>query len=231
MAMAIFGLVLTAIYACWTLILKSSKIGLEASARVQRERIAVRTIEDALVSARSFAADVQRYGFVSENGDNAFLSFVARLPDSFPRSGKFGAFNVRRVTFALESGADYASRELVLRQNPTLMDPDEDEKNHPLVLARDLKEMQFEFWDLQRNDWVDQWTETNKLPPLVKFTLRFAPPGQTAYSSQPPEEVTRIVAIPSATVPPFLQSPAPPGRPAPGATPTPNPTPTPAPAR
>ena len=41
MAMAVFGLVLTAIYATWTLILKSSKLGMAAAAQVQRERISV----------------------------------------------------------------------------------------------------------------------------------------------------------------------------------------------
>ncbi len=126
MAMAIFALVLTAIYATWTLILKSSKLGMAAAAQVQRERISVRVIEDALISTRSFAADLQHYGFIAENGDEATLSFVARLPKSFPRSGKFGDFDVRRVTFSVESRLG-AGRELVLRQNPILMDVDVDE--------------------------------------------------------------------------------------------------------
>ena len=236
LAMAIFGLVLSAIYASWTAIVRSSRIGLAAAAQAQRERIAVRTIEDALVSTRSFVSDPQHYGFVAENGDDAILSFVARLPKSFPRSGKFGDFDVRRVTFSVENGESHG-RELVLRQNPILMDVDVDEKEHALVLAKGVEKLLFEFWDVRLNDWVDTWTKTNEIPKLVKLTLRLGRSGQrTAYgypSSQPPEEVTRIVAVPSISVPPnFLlpqlpaagRMPIPPNLP-PGVVPPPNQSP------
>jgi len=212
MAMAIFGLVLTAIYATWTLILKASKLGMVAAAQVQRERISVRLIEDALVSTRSFAADLQHYSFIAENGDDATLSFVARLPKSFPRSGKFGDFDVRRVTFSVENGPG-SERELVLRQNPILMDVDVDEKEHPLVLAKGVNKLLFEFWDLRLKDWVDEWKQTNQLPKLVKVTVQFAEPNQRGSYSQKKEEVTRIVALPSVTVPANWQMPGVPGRP------------------
>ncbi len=214
MAMAIFALVLTAIYAIWTLILKSSKLGMAAAAQVQRERISVRVIEDALISTRSFAADLQHYGFIAENGDEATLSFVARLPKSFPRSGKFGDFDVRRVTFSVESRLG-SGRELVLRQNPILMDVDVDEKEHPLVLAKGVNKLRFEFWDVRLNDWVDDWTQTNQLPKLVKVTVQFVEPNQQGSYSQRKEEVTRIIALPSITVPANWQMPGAPGRPPP----------------
>jgi type II secretion system protein J len=216
MAMAIFGLVLAAIYATWTLILKSKTIGEAATAQIQRERIAVRVIEEALMSTRSFAADLEHYGFVAENGENAMLSFVARLPKSFPRSGRFGDFDVRRVTFAVESGRSFGERELVLRQQPILMDLDEDEKDHPLVLAKGVKEMQFEFWDTRSSDWVEDWTQTNQLPKLVKVSLRFG----TSTSLQTQDEVTRMIALPSISVPAVWQVPTPQGR-LPGAGPPP----------
>ena len=212
MAMAIFGLVLAAIYATWTLILKASKLGMVAAAQVQRERISVRLIEDALVSTRSFAADLQHYSFIAENGDDATLSFVARLPKSFPRSGKFGDFDVRRVTFSVENGPG-SERELVLRQNPILMDVDVDEKEHPLVLAKGVNKLLFEFWDLRLKDWVDEWKQTNQLPKLVNVTVQFAEPNQRNSYSQRKEEVTRIVALPSITVPANWQMPGVPGRP------------------
>jgi type II secretion system protein J len=212
MAMAIMGLVLTAIYATWTLILKSSKIGLAAAAQAQRERMATRAIEDALTSVRSFAADPQSYGFYAENGADALISFVARLPDSFPRSGKFHGLDVRRVTFSLASGPD-STRELVVRQNPILMDVDEDEEKYPLVLAKGVSGMEFGFWDARLNDWVDEWTQTNQLPKLVKVTIQFQHGNQRQSYSQTREEVTRIVALPSITVPVSWQMPGQPGQP------------------
>jgi type II secretion system protein J len=225
MAMAIFGLVLTAIYATWTLILKSKSIGEAATAQVQRERMAVRVIEEALGSARSFAADIEHYGFVAENGEDGAMSFVAKLPASFPRSGRFGDFDVRRVTFSVESGRNFGERELVLRQNPILMDLDKDEKDHPLVLAKGVREMSFQFWDVQAKDWVDVWDQTNQLPKLVKVSLGFG----TSSGVRTRDEVTRIVALPSIAVPATWQVLTPQARaPVPGAAPIPDSMPPPA---
>lgn len=204
-ALGIFGLVLMAIYASWTAILKASKAGLEAAAQAQRERIAIHMIEEALAASRSFAADLQHYAFVAENGSEATLSFVARLSKSFPRSGKFGDLDVRRVTFSVESGRD-AQRQLVLRQSPILMEFDEDEKEHPLVLAKNVKELLLEFWDTRANDWMAEWKQTNSLPTMMKVTLRLASPNERHYSQQD-EEITRVVALPSITVPAAWQVP------------------------
>ena len=204
MAMVIFSLVITAIYATWTLIIKSAKIGLESSAQLQRERIAMRTIEESLGCARSFAADLRHYGFWAENGDGAALSFVARLPESFPRGGRFGDFDVRRVTFSLENGPD-SERQLVMRQSPILMDAekDEDEKEHPLVLARGVNKMEFQFWDTRKNEWVDEWIQTNQIPKMIKITLGFVvkKPNQSYGATERRQEISRIVALPAMMVP------------------------------
>ena len=205
MALALFGLVLTAIYASWTLIVRSAKIGLEASGRIQRERIALRTIEEALTRVRSFEADRQHYGFVAENNDNGYLSFVARLPESFPRSGRFGDFDVRRVSFSIESGDSQS--QLVLRQMPVLMEMDNDQQDSPLVLAKGVSKMAFEFWDDRKKDWVSDWTATNQLPKMLKLTLAFRRATEGNVSFQKEEEVSRIIHLPSIMVPTAVQRP------------------------
>ena len=88
MAFAIFSLLIASIYACWTLILKSTKIGRDAAAWVQRERIALRTIKEALAGVLSFQADPQNYSFLADNDENGHLSFAARLPELFPRGNR-----------------------------------------------------------------------------------------------------------------------------------------------
>ena len=170
-AMGIFSLVLAAIYSSWTAILRGRKVGLEAAAAVQRARIAGRTLEECLGSVQSYVANQPYYFFVAENGNDATLSFVTRLSPSFPRSGKFGDLSVRRVTFSVEQGKD-GTRDLVLRQNPVMMEIDEDEKNYPLILARNVKEFKTEFWDTRLQDWIDEWKQTNQLPVLVRVTLK-----------------------------------------------------------
>src|SRR5438128_4933844 len=115
-AIGILGMVLAAIFSSWTAILRASKVGLDAAAAVQRARIVMRTLEDSLLCAESFDLNQKYYGFLADNGSDASLSFVARLPESFPRNRKFGDLHVRRVTFSVESGADSA-HQLVLRQS------------------------------------------------------------------------------------------------------------------
>jgi len=142
MAIAIFGMIVAAIYSTWILILRASRTGLETAAQAQRERIAVRTIEDSLTCIQSFQASMQYYYFFVQNGDQPMLSFTARVPDVFPRNGRFGNFNLRRLTFTVEPGPDAigSEKDLVLRQNPILMNGDEDEQHYPLVLARNVKD-------------------------------------------------------------------------------------------
>jgi hypothetical protein len=199
-AISIFAMVLTAIYSSWTAILRASKTGLEVAASVQRSRIALRMLEDSLGSAQSFAANLPYYYFLGQNGNDAALSFVARLDKSFPRSGKFGDLDVRRLTFTVERGPDGASQ-LVLRQSPLLMEPDPDEKQHPMVLARNVKAFEMQFLDTNRTppDWVEEWTETktNQLPKQVMITLKVA---DNPHSPSAQEEITRIINIPAVTV-------------------------------
>jgi len=206
-ALAILGMVVAGIYSSWIAIVRGAKVGLASAAEVQRSRMAIRTLEDALTAARSFNVDLQYYSFDAQNGSDASLSFVARLSETFPRSGKFGDFDVRRVTFAVEPGPD-SSKQLVLRQMPILMpDYDKDEKEHPIVLARNVKDLILGFWDEQKKDWVDEWNDsrTNNIPKLVRVTLRLSTGDQ--YSSQV-NEVTRIIAPASVTVQTSWQSPA-----------------------
>jgi prepilin-type N-terminal cleavage/methylation domain-containing protein len=201
-AITILSLVIAAIYATWTAILRSSKVGLEAAATVQRERMVARMLEDSLTSSLCFVANQKQYGFVAENGSEPTLSFVARLSKAFPRSGKFGDLDVRRLTFTLQTGPS-GSRQLVLRQSPLLMDLDPDEKDNPLVLANNVRELSFQFWDTRMNDWVEEWTQTNQMPKLVMFSLKLVDtPGASKA-----EELTRIVSLPAVAVQPMWQVP------------------------
>jgi len=195
-AMALLLLVVAAIYSTWLAVVRGSKSGREAAATVQRSRVAVRTLEDALTCAQSFNA-VQYYSFIAENGSEPSLSFVARLPRSFLRGGDFGDYTVRRVEFKVEPGPD-GSLELVLRQNPLLMDRRVEEEEYPLVLAKNVKAFEMEFWDLRSGDWIDEWTQTNTLPAMVRFTLRLG--GNDRYSSEVRDEITREISIPAVSV-------------------------------
>ena len=214
-AMAIFSIVIAAIYSTWTLIMRASQAGQNTAAQAQRQRIALRTIEDSLTCLQSFQASMKYYYFVVENGDQPGLSFTARLPEVFPRNGKFGGFNLRRLIFSIEPGPG-SEKDLVLRQQPVLMDMDPDERQTPLVLARDVKTFTVECWDPNTKDWVDEWVTTNTIPALMRIQLVLG--GSTGAGNAAPElALTRIIAMPSVTLPSGLQGSAgvgaPPGGP------------------
>ncbi|MGO8674634.1 MAG: type II secretion system protein J [Limisphaerales bacterium] len=218
-AISIFSLVLLAIYSSWTAILRASKSGIRAAATMQRLRMVVRVLENSLGSATLFVYNYQYYAFVVQNGENPSLSFVARLSKDFPRSGNFGDFDLRRLIFTVEPGPD-SSRQLVMRQIPIMMDLNAnsdnalivDEKNHPVVLAKNVRDLKFLLWDPQQNDWVDEWTQTNQLPRGIVVTLRLA---DTALRGSAQEELTRIISLPASGVQVIWELP----RGMPGATP------------
>lgn len=203
-ALAIFAVVMVAIYSSWSTILRGSKIGLEAAAEAQRSRVAVRALENSLVSLQMYQANISHYSFFADTSEDfASLSFVARLPRSFPRSGDFGGQVVRRLTFAVESGANSENR-LVLRQNPVLFDPSVDEEENPLVLGRNVQVFTLEFWGPRSKDWEPEWLYTNQLPKLIRFTLGFGQPNQKVL--KPEDVVTRVVTLSAVPVPMGMQT-------------------------
>jgi len=207
-SLAIFGLVVAAIFASWSAIVRGAEAGKKAAAAVQRGRFATRKLEEALMSARSFDANQRYYYFIGKNGSDATLSFVSKLPDSYPRSRRFPpGFDVRRVEFRVEQGRE--GKELVLRQWPIIMEePDETERLYPLVLAKNVKDFEMEFWDEKEQDWIDEWTQTNLLPRKVMFALRLNRESSKPYQSSGGErEIVREVYLQAAAVPARWQTP------------------------
>jgi prepilin-type N-terminal cleavage/methylation domain-containing protein len=211
MAIAIFSLLVTAVYSTWVVILKSKQVGDAVAAQAQRERIAVRTLEDSLTCIQSFQASMQYYAFGVTNGDQPSLSFVARVPDVFPRNGRFDS-NLRRLTFTVEPVSN-SEKDLLLRQNPILMDVDPAEQAAPLVLARNVKDFVIECWDTNALDWVTGWDSTNSLPPMVRVTLTFGGNQLASGNTAPTTVVVREIAVPSGTLPSAAQTGAPFGGP------------------
>jgi prepilin-type N-terminal cleavage/methylation domain-containing protein len=213
-AITIFSLVLAAIYSSWDLIWRASRVSQAAAAQVQRQRVAIHTIEDSLTCVQSFQASMQYYTFIV-NDDPPELQFTARLPDSFPRNGKFGDLNVRQLTFTIEpppnSGSDFSGnnseKDLVLRQRPILLDLDADEQNNPLVLARNVQTFKVECWDTNQAEWVTEWDNTNSIPPIIRVNLVLGGNTKVFGGDAPTLAVTRVIAVPSQTMPTAAQAP------------------------
>lgn len=205
-AMTIFMVILVAVYSSWAAIVRGSRVGLTAAAEAQRARIAIHTIEDALLTTQLYTENLRYYNFIADTSDSKFawLSLTARLPASFPGSGLFGDQVVRRVTFSVEPGPD-GTKQLIMTQIPLLLVTNADVSAYPITLAKDVNLFVLEFWDTQLNDWTDELLTTNQIPKLVRISLGLGLVGNT---HQPAEIASRIIAMPSVAVTTDIQQPA-----------------------
>lgn len=203
-AIAIFGGVMIAIYSSWTAILRSSKVGLDAAAEAQRTRMTIRALQEALGAAQLYAGNIHHYSFFSDtSGDFAALSFVSRLPASFPGSGLFGDQTVRRVTFSVERGPE-SSNQLVLRQSPLLEPLDQGAPPYKIVLAPHVKLFQVEFLDTNTFEWVPEWMYTNQLPRMLKVSVSF---GEGRERIRQEDITVQTITLNSLAIPRELQVP------------------------
>src|SRR5438876_11514414 len=87
-AVAVFAAVMIAIYSSWSAILRGSRIGQEAAAEAQRSRVAVRALENSLMSLQMFLANIKYYYFTATPGANLpRLGSFAIRPNAFPGIG------------------------------------------------------------------------------------------------------------------------------------------------
>jgi type II secretion system protein J len=201
-AMAILTVVVAAIYGTLHAIMGAMRVSQIVATQVQQERMALRWIDQALTCAIRHEASLTNYYFLTPNEERNTLSFVARLPESFPRSGRFGYAPVRRLEFTLQR-AEEGGNDLVLRQRLLMVDEfDVDEREHPLVLMHHVKEMTTEYWDMQQQEWTDDWTSSNQIPAKLKVTLSLE---NTKNSYEPNRELVQEVVPESVGVPAILQ--------------------------
>ncbi len=202
-ALALLAVIVTAVYSTWFSIVKGTAVAAKAAAAGQRSRIAMSTVLDSLLASCMYVQNQRYYSFVvSANGDYSDLSFTAHLPNSFLRSRKFDGAEVRRLNFTIEDGPD-STKQLVLRQNVLLMDPDQDEMENPVILARNVTQFIVEFTDPKTGDWISEWDYTNQLPAKVRVTLTVG----DKYSDKPQETMVGTVALVSQPVQGVWQAP------------------------
>ena len=213
-AMTIFGVLILGIYSSWTAILRSSKVGLEAAAEAQHTRMSLRAIDEALGSAQLFTGNLPYYWFMADtSGDFADMSFVAKLPSSFPGSGLFGEQVVRRVRFSV----DAEKKQFLLQQTPLLEAVEANTKPYTIVLAPNVRHFSLEFFDTNQFEWFDEWPFTNQLPKIVRAKLSFGDASQGKLRSE--DFATETVFLSALAIPRQLQMPTVRGRLAPIGTP------------
>lgn len=189
LAIGIFSMVMVAIYSSWSAVLRGSRIGLKAAAEVQRTRITIGALEDAVSGAVMYADNAQYYAFFADtSGDYAYVSFVSRLPHSFPGSGLFPGQPVRRVTFMVDQ-----DKSLKLMQTPILEAADMVPQPYIINLAPKVGLFAMEFFDPRQREWVPEWIYTNQLPQMVRVGIGFS--DKQEYSGPTTEMTVRTIPL------------------------------------
>ena len=190
-AMGILSMVLVMVYQTFYSVLQTTKIGADATEQVQRERIVLKTIEDALSGVVYYEQNQEHYAFVADTLDFNYpsISFVSRVPPDFLGSKEFGAQSLRRVEFVVEDAPVEVEvevngktireirdeRALVMYQTPILLPIDATELEEPKrwVLGPGLDTFMVMFWSTINSEWLPDWEETNSVPTRLKIEIAF----------------------------------------------------------
>ena len=180
-AVIILGMAIAAMHSTWMAVLGATRSGARATAQVQRERVALSTMEVALnCSVIYFNENRQNqgltnaYSFVVEDIDGyKSVSFVARMPEDFLGSSHFPHQPIRRVTLQVEP-TQAGRNDLVMRQwQLTKMDRamESGDDGLAITLARDVDLFEVKFWSSIAEDYVDYWDEPEVLPKRIRLFL------------------------------------------------------------
>lgn len=193
LAVGIFSMVMIAIYSSWSAILRGSRSGLMAAAEVQRARVTIRSLEESLGSCLLYADNLKYYAFFADtSSDFGYLSFVARLPQSFPGSGMFEGQDLRRVTFEVDPDGN-----LLLKQSPILEATDVIGDPYTIRLAPQVSTFAMEFFDARIGQWTPEWIYTNQLPRLMRVALGF---GKDPATGNPQRLTMRTIPLNSVAI-------------------------------
>ena len=183
-SVAVLSIVLAMVYGVFFSLARSTVAGAEASVEIQRQRIALKTIEDSLSGLVYYEQSKEQYSFLADTTifEYPSISFVSRVPPDFLGNKEFGSQRLRRITFQVEDDEDLG-RSLVMYQEALMQPVNTQDIREPKrwVLGPNLDTFFFVFWSTINNEWVSEWTETNSVPSRLKFELAFkGPDGEAA---------------------------------------------------
>jgi prepilin-type N-terminal cleavage/methylation domain-containing protein len=194
LAVAILGMVITAVYATWSAGLAGWKRSSSVSESLQRERVVLDTLMDLTSSLVYFGSKDRIYAVQGlhdmAKGDS--ISFVTGSDALLPATEILAA-GMRRVTIAM--GHDEAGRNLLGMVNQSALGTEaNNEELQQRVLCMDVTGFGVRYRDPRNGVWQEKWEEDGVLPSAVEYTVAFG----GADPRTPPIVVTRAIEIPAA---------------------------------
>jgi prepilin-type N-terminal cleavage/methylation domain-containing protein len=195
LAVAVLGMLVTAVYSTWSAALNSWKRGSDATEVFQRQRIVMDALGELTQSAIFFQQSAALYAFVGKTnpglGDS--ISFVTASDAYLPPSETISA-GMRRVIISLEQD-QYRRTYLAIVNEPALR-PDDKSLEPPQahVISMDVSGFSVQYRSPQDGKWSEKWEEDQFPPSAVEYRVTFG----ERDGRFPPIVVTRAVDIPVA---------------------------------
>jgi len=172
-AMVIFGMVLTMAYSVWSTTLNVTQTGNEATLDVQRERMALKALTEALAGASLGENRTAQTLQLGQAEGFSHLKIVARVPPGFWGERELGGHSLRRIEFFAEPKEPRGFQLVMLQQS--LLASTNSLQIHRTVLLPNLETFLVEVPSAGPGlPWSSNWpleAGTNALPRQAKVTL------------------------------------------------------------
>jgi len=173
----IVSMVLGLVYSVWATTLNVTRAGTDAVKDVQRERMALKALTDALAGASWYENRTEESLWLGRAEGFSHLKIIARVPPGFWGERELGGHPLRRIEFRVEpvqSQTEEPEFQLVLLQQPLLSSTNSTEF-HRTVLLPHLETFALEVPPTDPTlPWSSNWpleVGTNGLPRQAKVTL------------------------------------------------------------
>jgi prepilin-type N-terminal cleavage/methylation domain-containing protein len=150
-----------------------------------------------LRSAAFFKSTPDKYGFWLEDREsgpypNDVISWVASGTAFIPRDS-YLTKGMHRLEVTIEDNED-GDPAFAARAFPHLLDHDEMDDVEPWYISSVVKGIDCKTYNIEDEDWEDEWEDTNAIPSIIQVTLYMDPLEE--YGD--PVEITRMIRIPVA---------------------------------
>jgi prepilin-type N-terminal cleavage/methylation domain-containing protein len=201
LAVSVFALVMSALYATWNAGLRAWKRASESAEDLQRQRIIVDAMAELLRGAIFSMSKPAIYQFRGniESPETPLLSFVTSSDLLLPPS-QIAIAGMRRVTFTMET--DESGQPFLALTTENALAPRETAENWATtrIFSSDVSNFFVRFLDPQSGQWIEQWTDENRAPSAVQLSVYFRPRRDVAA-----QEVVVTSIVPLAGTLPNVQ--------------------------
>lgn len=212
-AVIILTTAFTIIWTTFSVSLDGWRRGQVALDRLHHGDFVMEQVVSALRSAAYFPVRSEKYGFwLEDRGRDDEVSWVTS-GSAFMRPEDPLARGLHRLWIGIADNQE-GEASFAVRAYPHFAEDIGPKDVDPWFISSRVKGLDCKVWDNEREDWENEWENTNTVPPLIQLTLFLEP----AERGGEPIKVTRLVEIPigPVTLGNVTRSPASPSSPTPG---------------